>query len=264
MSHRYTSRRSGLRSAILTGALLAATACSAAPNDSGNPDPTVAAETTAPVAVDPVIKPAIVTDMRVDPSAVAPFAEADAESAYAEVVEMITQDGFDPTFFAWTPTNTADALAPIYARLTPELATYLRKRAETCRTADAQACRDVMGLAYFDVGSPEWRFSFLPDGTYVTDQRVSQSQAWSGNGQLGIKFTHRADIHMLLNEDRHVVLDAVRDVTYGLVPAPEGSEHDWLIASWTGQLVRQDVKDPITGEKIEQPGAPASSSASGG
>jgi hypothetical protein len=211
-------------------------------------------ESAARTAAAPSVSVASVATPPRDPVATEAFGATSVRTAYDEMVELATSDAWDPSFFAWTGHNTADLLTPIYARLTPELAAEVRQDAVRCLEADTQSCRDVAGLAWFDMGAPEEQLTYHPDGSFVTEQSVTEPLVWVEDGgpeRLVIAFRHDSRVELLSNGDP-VVFHMGRDLTYALVAAPQSTRHRWLIDGYDVQISDLVPTDPGTGTEVEQ------------
>lgn len=225
--------------------------------------PEAAGTATTSATAEPTVVAATVAALPGDADATAAFGNDDVERGYDEVVDLATREAFNPDFFAWTGRNTPDLLAPVYDRLTPESAATLREDAARCLEMDSQSCVDVWGLAYFDFGADHQRFTFLPDGSFVTDQAVTSPQVWvdtNDRSRVNFRFDHKAEIGMLMN-GKPVVIELPRTLTYALVRAPEGAGRAWLLDGYQVTVGSQSIKDPVTGEAVAVPTAPATSPA---
>jgi hypothetical protein len=188
-------------------------------------------ESAARTAAAPSVSVASVATPPRDPVATEAFGATSVRTAYDEMVELATSDAWDPSFFAWTGHNTADLLTP-----------------------DTQSCRDVAGLAWFDMGAPEEQLTYHPDGSFVTEQSVTEPLVWVEDGgpeRLVIAFRHDSRVELLSNGDP-VVFHMGRDLTYALVAAPQGTRHRWLIDGYDVQISDLVPTDPGTGTEVEQ------------
>src|SRR5215218_8784477 len=101
-----------------------------------SPSATTSAEPAAEVPAGPKVAEPTVAPLQIDDSASDVYGGQEmVETAYGEVVDLVTDLGLDPDFYLLDGDNTADDLAPLMARLTSEQAAFLRTQADGCLAA---------------------------------------------------------------------------------------------------------------------------------
>jgi hypothetical protein len=176
------------------------------------------------------------------------------ETAYGEVVDLVTDLGLDPDFYLLDGDNTADDLAPIMARLTSEQAAFLRTQADGCLAADEQSCANVYGLALFDMGTSEQPYTYRDDTEFVTEQSISDPKAVGvipdlGTSHLEVSFDHTFTARFM-SGGTPVVSTVTRHLTYDLGPSG-GASTKWLISNWHMEVTRADLEDETTGQPFD-------------
>ncbi|NEK84299.1 hypothetical protein GCU60_00715 [Blastococcus saxobsidens] len=249
MSRRTSRLTASAALAVLT---LTVTAC-------GSAEPTATAEeraattSAAPEPAGPVVAEASVPVL---PSggtvadAIAELGDDAVRAGYDEMVAVATQN-FDPDTFIADGNNTVDDLAPVLARVSPETVGELRAAAQGCLDAVREDCLSTWALAWFDVGTSATPYTFMPDGSFVVEQSVSDPDAWIEDGaepRLVVRFTHTAKARVM-DAGAPMGMLMVRELTYALIPAPEGSGHRWLIDGMSFDLDASDTVDPFTFEE---------------
>ena len=177
-----------------------------------------------------------------------------AETAYRELVELSSRYATDPRYFFRDGDNSPDDLAPVLAHLTPELAATAQDDADGCLALDPESCTDLVGIAWFDNGTPERPYTFRDDLEFIPEQSITDARAVAaapedGAAHLKVSFDHTVHVRFLIaGTPARVTL--TRTVAYDLVPAPGTGPGTWQIADWTVDAMSDDLVDDVTGQPI--------------
>jgi hypothetical protein len=174
------------------------------------------------------------------------FGRRSVVRAYAETVWYATATTFSLNTMWDTPLRGPAQFTRHTSRLTAEAASELRTTAGQCFDGDSDACGMLHAQRFYWT---EWdEYELQPRGPLLVDHAIREPYLWMDRSgeepQLVVRFEQRADVRVR-RDGVDLLLPLTKDTSFWLVPAPEGTNHDWQIdfiqADWSQQAPRPDT-----------------------
>jgi hypothetical protein len=186
---------------------------------------------------------------RLDPAAeaVEEFGRERVQQGYAEAVWFAGATTFAAQTLLPGPWQNQGAFTRHTGRMTTEMATLARTTVEDCWDGDREACGIVYAWRVYL--TEESDYALQPEGLFVVHHvidraSVSVDRSWA-EPRLAVRFEQRGDLRVRMDGE-DVLIPIVKDATYLLVPAPEGTGHAWQI-EWIDAAPVEQEPVPDTG-----------------
>ena len=233
----------------LAASVLATSAC-------GPPQGPATADATAPFpGVEDAVRP---SEGRVEPPTVermnfragqptAVFGRREVAQGYAEAVWFAAATTFATRTMVPGPSWTATAFLRHTDRMTDEWATTHRETVDDCFAGDSAACGTMDLTSYYWLDHDGYRLQ--RSGPLVVDHEIHEAGVWvtrwEGEDQLAVRFEQRGGIRVRKKGEDYVI-PLIKDATYWLAPAPEGTDHGWQVDGVDASYVVRPA-EPDTG-----------------
>jgi hypothetical protein len=158
------------------------------------------------------------------------FGRRAVAQGYAEAVWFAAATTFAAQTLLPGPWQNEGAFTRHSSRMTADMARENQETVRDCFDGNVDAC-DLMYA---------WRFNYVEDDAYQLRTRgpvlvhhvIHEAGVWvdrsSGEPQLAVRFEQRGDLRVR-QDGENVLVPLVKDATYWLVPAPEGTSYSWQI-----------------------------------
>jgi hypothetical protein len=175
------------------------------------------------------------------------FGRRRVAQGYAEAVWFATATTFAAQTLLPGPWQNPGAFTRHTSRMTAGMTGVTRTTVEDCWDGDLEACGTVYAWRVY-LGEHD-RYELQADGPFVVEHGISGARVWVDRRQeeprLAVRFQHRGDLRVRMDGE-DVLAPLVKDATYVLVPAPEGTNHAWQI-DWIDASVEELDAVPDTG-----------------
>jgi hypothetical protein len=242
--------RSRRLAAVVVGLALTATAgCGTPPTADAAAEPVVPGLEKAVHQSQGKVPPPTVErlDLRAG-EAVEVFGRRRVEQGYAEAVWFASATTFAAQTLLPGPWQNRGAFTRHTSRMTTGMAALTRTTVEDCWQGDTEACGIVYSWRVY-VSEDEKRYDPQPEGPFVVDHVISGATVRvdrrADEPRLAVRFEQRGDLRVRMDGE-DVLLPLVKEATYLLVPAPEGSNSTWQIDWIEGSTTELDAV-PDTG-----------------
>jgi len=176
------------------------------------------------------------------------FGRRQVAQGYAEAVWFASATTFAAQTLLPGTWQNPGAFTRHTSRMTAGMTELTRTTVEDCWDGDTEACGIVYAWRFY-VSQDEQRYELQPEGPLVVDHVISGSRVWvdrrSDEPRLAVRFEQRGDLRVRMDGE-DVFLPLVKDATYLLVPAPEGTNYTWQI-DWIEASTTELDSVPDTG-----------------
>ena len=174
------------------------------------------------------------------------FGRRQVAQGYAEAVWFASATTFAAQTLLPGPWQNPGAFPRHSSRMTADMAKETRTTVEACWDVDPDACDLLHSWRFYLVEDD--RYELQAEGPFVVNHVIHEAGVWVDRTEdephLAVRFEQRGDLRVRMDGE-DVLVPLVKDATYGLVPAPEGTTYAWQIGwidvSWVELEPRPDT-----------------------